>query len=74
MNVKAAPLKVATNLRNNQIVKSKTCQNNAGQKLSLKEIQAKEYPFIDSNFPAIFEEILALILLKLPEMKRLDEA
>ncbi|KAK4707452.1 hypothetical protein R3W88_032999 [Solanum pinnatisectum] len=51
MNVKAAPLKVATKLSDNQITKSLTFQNNACRNLSLKEMQTKEYPFIFSDCP-----------------------
>ena len=55
MNVKVAPLKVATKLSNNQTVKRKTSQNYVGRKLSLKEMQEKEYPYMDSDVPAIFK-------------------
>lgn len=74
MNVMAAPLKVATNLGNNQIVKITTSQNSAERTLSLKEMQAKEYPFIDSDVTTNFEELLALKLFELPKIKRPQEA
>ncbi|KAH0641994.1 hypothetical protein KY285_032858 [Solanum tuberosum] len=74
MNVKATPLKVSAKLSNNQIVKSTTYQNNASRKLSLKEIQAKEYPFMDSDDLTIFEDLLAFKLFELPEMKHPNEA
>ncbi|GAA0165040.1 hypothetical protein LIER_20540 [Lithospermum erythrorhizon] len=42
--------------------------------LSLKEIQAKEYPFFDFDIPRMFEELLKAKLIELPEPKRHEEA
>ena len=39
----------------------------------MKEIQRKEYPFLDSVVSAIFDELLEMKLFELPEMKRRDE-
>ncbi|KAH0709113.1 hypothetical protein KY284_010540 [Solanum tuberosum] len=37
-------------------------------------MQRKDYPFIDSDVSAIFNELLEMKLFELLEMKRLDEA
>jgi len=73
MNVNASPLKVTTKVSKKQSVKTTSLQDKVGRKLTLKEMQAKEYPFLDSDVPAIFEELLELKLIELPEMKRPDE-
>ncbi|GAA0146005.1 hypothetical protein LIER_06056 [Lithospermum erythrorhizon] len=42
--------------------------------LTLKEMQAKEYPFFESDIPRIFEELLKAKLIELLEPKRPEEA
>jgi len=37
-------------------------------------MQGKKYPFLDSDVAEIFDELLELKLIDLPEMKRPDEA
>lgn len=44
------------------------------RRATLKELQAKEYPFLDSNVSGIFDDWLKANLVKLSEMKRLEEA
>ncbi|KAH0642361.1 hypothetical protein KY290_033954 [Solanum tuberosum] len=44
------------------------------QKSILREMQEKEYPFLDSDVSDIFDELLELKFIELPEMKRPDEA
>ncbi|KAL0358237.1 UNVERIFIED_CONTAM: hypothetical protein Scaly_1509400 [Sesamum calycinum] len=44
------------------------------RKLTLKEMQAREYPFLDSDVPGIFDDLLEANLIDLPEMKRPEEA
>ncbi|KAL0427728.1 UNVERIFIED_CONTAM: hypothetical protein Slati_2947600 [Sesamum latifolium] len=44
------------------------------RKLTLKEIQARQYPFLDSDVPGIFDDLLEANLIDLPEMKRPEEA
>ncbi|KAH0658129.1 hypothetical protein KY285_026659 [Solanum tuberosum] len=51
-----------------------TFQGLSNQKSTLREMQEKEYPFFDSDVPEIFDELLELKLIELPEMKRPDEA
>ena len=42
-------------------------------RLTLKEMMAKQYPFLDSDVPKIFDELLQNNLIELPEMKRPEE-
>ncbi|KAL0325262.1 UNVERIFIED_CONTAM: hypothetical protein Sradi_5095500 [Sesamum radiatum] len=44
------------------------------RKLTLKEMQATQYPFLDSNVSGIFDYLLEANLIDLLEMKRLEEA
>ncbi|KAL0453380.1 UNVERIFIED_CONTAM: Transposon Tf2-12 polyprotein [Sesamum latifolium] len=44
------------------------------RKLTLKEMQARQYLFLDSDVPGIFDDLLEANLIDLPEMKRLEEA
>ncbi|KAL0354309.1 UNVERIFIED_CONTAM: hypothetical protein Sangu_1012200, partial [Sesamum angustifolium] len=44
------------------------------RKLTLKEMQAREYPFLDSDVLGIFDDLLEANIIDLPEMKRPEEA
>ena len=44
------------------------------RRMTLKEMQEKEYPFPDVEVPGMLEELLRLKLIELPEMKRPEEA
>ncbi|XP_070057590.1 uncharacterized protein [Nicotiana tomentosiformis] len=74
MNVNTSPVKFTMKVSKEQNAKSTSFQDRPSEKLTLKEMQENEYPFLDSNVPAIFEELLELNLIELPEMKRPNEA
>ncbi|KAL0362104.1 UNVERIFIED_CONTAM: hypothetical protein Scaly_1165600 [Sesamum calycinum] len=44
------------------------------RKLTLKEMQAREYPFLDSDVSGISDNLLEANLIDFPEMKRPEEA
>ncbi|KAL0396524.1 UNVERIFIED_CONTAM: hypothetical protein Scaly_0100800 [Sesamum calycinum] len=44
------------------------------RKLTLKEMQTKQHPFLDSDVSGIFDDLLNANLIELPEMKRPKEA
>ncbi|KAL0284952.1 UNVERIFIED_CONTAM: hypothetical protein Sangu_2800100 [Sesamum angustifolium] len=44
------------------------------RKLTLKEMQARQYPFLDSDVSEIFDDLLEANLINLPEMKQPEEA
>ena len=73
MSVNVSPAKFTTNEGVKQNVRT-TFQARSNQKSTLREMQEKKYPFLDSNVSEIFDELLELKLIDLPEMKRPDEA
>ncbi|XP_059316492.1 uncharacterized protein LOC132067311 [Lycium ferocissimum] len=74
MNVNASPVKFTTKVSKKQSMKATSFQDNKSRKSTLKEMQEREYPFLDSDVPEIFDELLELKLIELPEMKRPNEA
>ncbi|KAH0686458.1 hypothetical protein KY284_017011 [Solanum tuberosum] len=73
MNVNVSPAKITTNEGMKQNVRT-AFQASSNQKSTLREMQGKNYPFLDSDVSEIFDELLVLKLTDLPEMKRPDEA
>ncbi|PIN10178.1 hypothetical protein CDL12_17234 [Handroanthus impetiginosus] len=68
MVIKAATVKFPTiEKKNNDKVEN---QRASSSKWTLKEMQEKEYPFLDSDVPHIFDELLARKLIELPQPKR----
>ncbi|KAH0685549.1 hypothetical protein KY284_016102 [Solanum tuberosum] len=72
MSVNVSLVKFTTNEGIKQNVRT-TFQARSNQKLTLKEMQGKKYPFLDSDVSEIFDELLELKLIDLPEMKQPDE-
>ena len=73
MSVNVSPAKFTTNKGVKQNMRT-TFQARSNQKSTLREMQGKKYPFLDSDVSEIFDELLELKLIDLPEMKRPDEA
>ena len=73
MSVNVSPAKFTTNEGVKQNVRT-TFQERSNQQSTLREMQGKKYPFLDSDVSEIFDEFLELKLIDLPEMKRPDEA
>ncbi|KAM3235022.1 hypothetical protein P3L10_015058 [Capsicum annuum] len=71
MNVDVSPVKVTTKVSKKQSVK--TTSGARPNKKTLKEIQEKEYSFLDSDVSEILDELLEHKLIELPEMKRPNE-
>ncbi|KAK4404340.1 hypothetical protein Sango_0802600 [Sesamum angolense] len=57
-----------------ELHRTKEKQERQQRKLTLKEMQAREYPFLDSNVSGIFDDLLEANFIDLPEMKRPEEA
>ncbi|KAL0445941.1 UNVERIFIED_CONTAM: hypothetical protein Slati_1722000 [Sesamum latifolium] len=72
MAVNVAPFKLRSKA-NNGVPKNNGPEENLQRKLTLKEMQEKQYPFIDSDVPGIFDDLLKANLIELPEMKRPEE-
>ncbi|KAH0636172.1 hypothetical protein KY289_036087 [Solanum tuberosum] len=73
MNVNVSPVKFTTKEGKKQSVRT-NFQARSNQKSILREMQEKEYPFLDSDVSEIFDELLELNFIELPEMKRPNEA
>ena len=69
MNINTSHVKFTTRLGNTQSAKATSFEGRTNQKLKLKEMQQKDYLFLDSDVFAIFVELLDMKLLELVEMK-----
>ncbi|KAL0322047.1 UNVERIFIED_CONTAM: hypothetical protein Scaly_2501100 [Sesamum calycinum] len=74
MVVNVAPFKLKSTTKNNIAPRNNVPYERPQRKLTLKEMQAREYPFLDSNVPGIFDDLLEANFIDLPEMKRPEEA
>ncbi|KAH0665903.1 hypothetical protein KY285_027109 [Solanum tuberosum] len=66
------PVKFTTKEGKKQSVR-RNFQAHSDKKLILKKMQENEYLFLDSDISDIFDELLELKFIELPEMKRPDE-
>ncbi|KAL0295986.1 UNVERIFIED_CONTAM: hypothetical protein Sradi_6650700 [Sesamum radiatum] len=74
MAVNVAPFKLKSTAKDNLAPKNNVPYERPQRKLTLKEMEAREYPFLDSVVPEIFDDLLEANLIDLPEMKRPEEA
>ncbi|CAA0836876.1 Unknown protein, partial [Striga hermonthica] len=74
MAVNARPIKLKGNTSEKAVEKKEVPQERGQKKLTLKEMQAKQYPFLDSDVSGIFDDLIREQLIELPEMKRPKEA
>ncbi|KAL0323921.1 UNVERIFIED_CONTAM: hypothetical protein Scaly_2359200 [Sesamum calycinum] len=74
MAVNVAPFKLKSAAKDNVAPRNNVPYERPQRKLTLKEMQAREYPFLDSDVPGIFDDLLEANLIDLPEMKRPEEA
>ncbi|KAL0291214.1 UNVERIFIED_CONTAM: hypothetical protein Sangu_2539700 [Sesamum angustifolium] len=72
--VNITPFKLKSTAKYNVAHKNNIPYERQQRKLTLKEMQAREYPFLDSNVSGIFDDLLEANLIDLPEMKRPEEA
>ncbi|KAK4390148.1 hypothetical protein Sango_2078100 [Sesamum angolense] len=70
MAVNVALFKLKNTAKDNVAPRKNVPYERPQSKLTLKEMQAREYPFLDSNVPGIFDDLLEANLIDLPEMKR----
>ncbi|KAI3453509.1 hypothetical protein Pfo_010172 [Paulownia fortunei] len=73
MAVNVAPIKFKGNTNDKSGEKKDTPQERGQRKLTLKEMQAKQYPFLDSDISGIFDDLLKENLIELPKMKHPKE-
>ncbi|KAL0313207.1 UNVERIFIED_CONTAM: hypothetical protein Sradi_5720000 [Sesamum radiatum] len=74
MAVNVAPFKLKGIAKDNIAPKNNMPYKKPQRKLTLKEMQAIKYPFLDSDVSGIFDDLLEANLIDLPEMKRPKEA
>ncbi|KAL0449527.1 UNVERIFIED_CONTAM: hypothetical protein Slati_1509100 [Sesamum latifolium] len=72
--VNVAPFKLKGIAKDSIAPKNNVPYEKPQRKLTLKEMQARQYPFLDSDVPGIFDDLLEANLIDLPEMKRPEEA
>ncbi|CAH9125410.1 unnamed protein product [Cuscuta epithymum] len=72
MVAKTAPVKIFT--QNSKQVPRVDLEASKRVKPFLEEMLEKKYPFLDSDVPPMFEELMRLKLIDLPESKRPEEA
>ncbi|KAL0412291.1 UNVERIFIED_CONTAM: hypothetical protein Slati_3818800 [Sesamum latifolium] len=74
MTVNVAPFKLKGIAKDSVAPKNNVPYEKPQRKLTLKEMQARQYPFLDSDVPGIFDDLLEANLIDMPEMKRPKEA
>ncbi|KAL0336576.1 UNVERIFIED_CONTAM: hypothetical protein Sradi_4869500 [Sesamum radiatum] len=58
MAVDVAPFKLKSTTKDNVAPRNNVPYEKPQRKLTLKEMQAREYPFLDSDVPGIFDDLL----------------
>ncbi|KAL0307925.1 UNVERIFIED_CONTAM: hypothetical protein Sangu_3002800 [Sesamum angustifolium] len=74
MPVNVALFKLKSSAKDNVATRNNVHYERPQRKLTLKEMQAKEYPFLDSDVPGIFDDLLEANLIDLPKMRQPEEA
>ncbi|KAL0302644.1 UNVERIFIED_CONTAM: hypothetical protein Sangu_3087700 [Sesamum angustifolium] len=74
MAVNVVPLKLKSTTKDNVAPRNNVPYERPQRKLALKEMQSREYLFLDSDVPGIFDDLLEANLIELQEMKRPEEA
>ncbi|KAH7847700.1 hypothetical protein Vadar_029231 [Vaccinium darrowii] len=72
MMVTTAPVKITAKDKKRE-VKKEFRPVEKDKRLTLKELQAKKYPFPDSDVPGMLEDLLEKKVIQLPECKRPEE-
>ncbi|KAL0406359.1 UNVERIFIED_CONTAM: hypothetical protein Slati_3949800 [Sesamum latifolium] len=74
MVVNVAPFKLKGIAKDSIAPKNNVPYEKPQRKLTWKKMQVRQYPFLDSDVPEIFDDLLEANLIDLPEMKRPEEA
>ncbi|XP_057249297.1 uncharacterized protein LOC130590767 [Beta vulgaris subsp. vulgaris] len=69
----SAPVKISAKPKDEQ-KKGSFVKNGKKDRLTLKELQAKKYPFPDSDLAGMLEDLLEKRIIELPDSKRPEEA
>ncbi|KAL0428085.1 UNVERIFIED_CONTAM: hypothetical protein Slati_2983300 [Sesamum latifolium] len=74
MAVNVAPFKIKGIAKDSVAPTNSVPYEKPQRKLTLKEMQARKNPFLDSDIFGIFDDLLEANLINLPEMKQPEEA
>ena len=74
MTINTTPRKIATKVSQKITEKLDSFQNKSARKTILKEMQGKEYLFLESDLQGMFDDLHKEKFIELPDMKRLEEA
>ncbi|KAL0313227.1 UNVERIFIED_CONTAM: hypothetical protein Sradi_5722000 [Sesamum radiatum] len=74
MAMNVAPFKLKGIAKDSVAPKNNVPYEKPQRKLTLKEMQARQYSFLDFDVSGIFDDLLEANLIDLPEMKRPEEA
>ncbi|KAL0448545.1 UNVERIFIED_CONTAM: hypothetical protein Slati_1410900 [Sesamum latifolium] len=74
MAVNVAPFKLKGITKDSIALNNNVPYEKPQRKLTLKEMQVRQYPFLDSDVPRIFDDLLEANIIDLPEIKRPEEA
>ncbi|KAL0352205.1 UNVERIFIED_CONTAM: hypothetical protein Scaly_1609200 [Sesamum calycinum] len=74
MTVNVASFKLKSTAKDNVAPKNNVPYERSQRKLTLKEMQVREYPFLDSDVFGIFDDLFEANLIDLLEMKQPKEA
>ncbi|CAA0821418.1 Unknown protein, partial [Striga hermonthica] len=74
MTINVVPVKFKGKTVDKAVEKKDVLKKTEQRRLTLKEMQAKQYPFLDSDVSGIFDDLMEAKLIELPDMKRPEEA
>ena len=74
MTTSITPFKIVPKTTKKEDNKINTHQEQGKRKLTLKQIQDKEYHFLDSDVPGMLDDLLSINLIMLLKMKQPNEA
>ncbi|KAK3026904.1 hypothetical protein RJ639_041373 [Escallonia herrerae] len=68
MVVDSRPFKLSAKNKKKEVDKGSVPQEKGKKRLSLQEMQDKEYPFLNSDVSGLFDDLISMELIDLPEM------
>ncbi|KAM1380701.1 hypothetical protein ACFX2I_022397 [Malus domestica] len=69
----STPIKISSKTKANEIKKSEPPRTQERYKSTLRELEQKVYPFLDSDMDAMLDDLLEKKVIELPECKRPEE-
>ncbi|KAM1724359.1 hypothetical protein ACFX11_022811 [Malus domestica] len=69
----SVPIKISSKTKVKEIKRSEPLRTQERYKSTLRELEQKAYPFLDSDMDAMFDDLLEKKVIELPECKRPEE-